>query len=163
MRFRTACLLCVVAWSCCVSQADEWPRFRGPNGEGKSALKGVPTQWTMEDYEWVVELPGKGHSSPCVWGENLFVTTGTDAGERMILCLNALTGEKKWSDGTQLEASHLHKKNSYGSGTPATDGEHVYVAFADENQYLVNAYTMAGEKVWSQNLGVFLSQDTRRC
>ncbi len=139
--------------------ADEWPRFRGPNGDGKSDLKGVPTNWTQDDYEWVIKLPGKGHSSPSIWGDHLFVLTGTDAGVRTLICLNALTGEEFWKDSTEsLSASHLHNKNSYGSGTPATNGEHVYVAFADENHYLVNAYTMNGEKIWTRDLGTFTSQ-----
>lgn len=140
------------------AHADNWPRFRGPNGEGKSDLKGLPTTWTADDYEWKIDLPGKGHGSPTIWGEKLFLMAGTEDGERHILAFDATTGKQLWSDTVKLDANHLHKKNSYGSGTPATDGERVYVAFADESHYLVQAYSMDGEKLWSKDLGTFSSQ-----
>ena len=158
-------VLLLVVTAASVTQADQWPRFRGPNGEGKSDLQGVPTNWSMNDYEWVLDLQGIGHSSPAIWNEFLFVTqgetdpqTGAVNGSRSLICLDALTGERKWSDTIELSANHLHKKNSYGSGTPATDGERVYVVFADEQHYLVNAYTMGGELVWSEDIGTFTSQ-----
>ncbi len=138
--------------------ADDWTRFRGENGVGKSDLKGVPTEWKKDAYEWVVELPGKGHSSPVIQGDQLFVTTGSADGKRTLHCLNASTGKNIWEDSIQLEANHLHKKNSYASGTPAIDSERVYVAFADEKQYTLLAYTLDGERLWSRDLGNFTSQ-----
>lgn len=140
------------------AHAQEWARFRGPNGEGKSSIKGLPTAWTMDDYEWVIQLPGVGHSSPVLWGNSLFVTTGGGDGTRMIVCLDALTGETQWEDSFSLQANHLHKKNSYASGTPACDGERVYVPFADEQHYTVLAYSLSGERLWSRDLGSFSSQ-----
>lgn len=142
------------------SAADDatWPRFRGENGEGRSALRGVPTMWTERDYEWTRQLPGKGHSSPVVWKERLFVTCGHEDGKRTLLCLSALTGEELWSQTMTLGANHLHLKNSYASGTPAVDGERVYAAFADDLHYVVNAFTLEGEPVWSKDLGSYDSQ-----
>ncbi len=139
--------------------ADEpWPRFRGENGAGVSSLQGVPTQWSEKDYEWVRDLPGKGHSSPVVWGDRLFVTCGHDDGKRTLACLNALTGEELWSHTITLASNHLHLKNSYASGTPALDGERVYAAFADDEHYVVAAYTFDGKLVWNRDLGTFQSQ-----
>lgn len=137
---------------------ENWPRFRGPNGTGISEQKGLPTSWSEKDYEWVVEFDGKGHSSPCLWGTALFITTGKDDGARTLHCLDALTGEERWSDTITLAPSHLHKKNSYASGTPATDGERVYVGFGDDDHIVVAAYTFEGKKVWSRDLGRFESQ-----
>ena len=138
--------------------ADNWPRFRGPNGTGISDLKGVPTQWTETDYEWVVELPGMGHSSPVVWDDALFLTTGQDDGSRTIHRFDALSGVEVWSRSIQLQPDQLHKKNSQASGTPAVDAERVYVPFADDEHYLVLAFTFEGEQVWSYDLGRFESQ-----
>src|SRR5262245_54259680 len=73
-------------------RADNWPRFRGPNGTGVSELQGVPTHWSENDYDWVVELPGLGHSSPVVWDEALFLTTGQDDGTRTLHRYDAFTG-----------------------------------------------------------------------
>jgi outer membrane protein assembly factor BamB len=79
------------------AEADNWPRFRGPNGAGVSEAATVPAQWTEKDYNWKVELPGGGHSSPVVWGDRIFVTSGLDdTGRRMVLCLKAADGSVLW-------------------------------------------------------------------
>lgn len=135
-----------------------WSRFRGPNGEGISTLRGVPTEWTESDYEWVVELPGRGNSSPVVWGDRLFVTSGMEDGTRTLFCLNAITGKVLWSEKLKLDTNHLHQKNSYGSGTPTTDGEHVYVLEADTQHYIVRALSMDGKEVWRRDLGPYESE-----
>ncbi len=44
--------------------ADEWSRFRGPNGSGISDATSIPVKWSEDDYNWKVKLPGTGHSSP---------------------------------------------------------------------------------------------------
>lgn len=141
-----------------VSGAENWSRFRGPNGTGTSDLKGVPATWTVDDYEWVIDLPGKGHSSPVVWGDRLFLTTGFDDGARTLLCLNADTGETLWSDSYRLGTPRLHKKNSFASGTPTVDADRVYVVFADDEHNIVTAYTHQGEKVWTRDVGAYRSQ-----
>lgn len=138
--------------------SDHWPRFRGEDGAGISHVKGIPVEWTTDDYEWVVELPGVGHSSPAVWGEKLFLTSGDGGAGRMLICLNALTGEQLWQQTVQLDADHLHSKNSNGSCSPAVDGERVYVAFADDTQYVFSAYTFDGDPIWTNNLGPFETQ-----
>lgn len=138
--------------------ADQWPRFRGPNGTGISDLKGLPPTWADSDYEWVVELPGLGHSSPVIWDQALFLTTALEDGARTLHRFDASTGEDVWSQSTRLEVPPTHTKSSLASSTPATDGERVYTAFADANQLLLLAYTMDGEPVWQQNLGAYKSQ-----
>lgn len=137
--------------------ADQWPRFRGPNGTGVSDLQGLPTAWTESDYEWVVELPGIGHSSPVVWDEALFLTTATEDGARTLHRFNALTGKEVWTQMTRLGVPPTHKKSSLASSTPALDGERVYVAFADAAQLLLTAYTFDGEPVWTRDLGPYKS------
>src|SRR4051812_20776574 len=79
-----------------LSQAQEWPRFRGANGSGLSAAN-LPTRWTDKDYRWQVELPGPGHSSPVLWGDRLFVTSAGDAGKLHVLCLDSASGRTHWS------------------------------------------------------------------
>src|SRR5262249_14397507 len=66
--------------------AQEWTRFRGPNGSGVSAATTIPVRWTEKDYNWKVKLPGVGHSSPVLWGERIFVTSGDEqSGKRLVL------------------------------------------------------------------------------
>src|SRR5215475_6194574 len=78
-------------------RAQEWTRFRGPNGSGISAATTVPIQFSPGDYNWRVELPGIGHSSPVIWGQKIFVTSAEeDKGKRHLLCLNADNGKSLW-------------------------------------------------------------------
>lgn len=141
---------------------DNWPRFRGPNGAGVSSQVGFADQWSPKDYAWNVEIPGKGHSSPIIWGDTLFVTTAVEGQSnrtrRQLICLNASTGRQLWTRSISLESSHLHKKNSWASGTPTTDGNMVYVAFADDTHYKLVAFDFEGNTVWSKELGAFSSQ-----
>lgn len=53
--------------------AQQWTRFRGPNGTGVSEAKNIPVTWTERDYNWKTALPGMGHSSPVVWGNSVFL------------------------------------------------------------------------------------------
>ncbi|MFV0443069.1 MAG: PQQ-binding-like beta-propeller repeat protein [Planctomycetaceae bacterium] len=157
-RFRLGLVLALLVSSTLPAEETHWARFRGENGTGRSSLKGVPTEWASSDYAWVKPLPGKGHSSPVIWGEKLFVTAGHEDGKRTLLCLSAATGEEVWTHTMTLGANHLHLKNSYASGTPAVDGSQVYAAFADDQHYVVTAYTFDGDEVWTKDLGTFTSQ-----
>ncbi|MFP6763664.1 MAG: serine/threonine protein kinase, partial [Planctomycetaceae bacterium] len=78
MSLRTV-ILCLIATTSSVS-AQEWSRFRGPNGSGISTAKTVPVRWDQSDLNWKVSLPGHGHGSPVVWGSRLFVNC--ESGER---------------------------------------------------------------------------------
>ncbi len=140
------------------ASAEDWTRFRGPNGTGVSNEKGFPVEWSESDYEWVVPIEGTGHSSPVIYGASLFLTSGEEDGTRNLICLDSATGEKRWVEKIKLGKNHLHKKNSYCSSSPTVDSERVYIAEADTEHYLVNAYTHDGKKVWSRDLGPYLSQ-----
>src|SRR3954470_23229526 len=79
------------------AEAQEWTRFRGPNGTGISEAKTIPTEISTADINWKVELPGIGHSSPVLWGDRIFLTTtGDSAGGLTVLCLAAADGKQLW-------------------------------------------------------------------
>lgn len=140
------------------ANAQNWTRFRGPDGSGISDLKGIPSVWTVNDYAWSIDLPGVGHSSPVVWEKKLFVTSAEQDGARHIFCLDADTGAEQWRHTVRLGKNHLHKMNSWASGTPTTDGERVYIAFADADHYTLNAYTFDGQQVWTKDLGTCITE-----
>ena len=149
-------LLTVLATS---SDAEEWSRFRGPDGTGIAAIPGLPTAWKAEDYEFNVEIPGIGHSSPVVHGRHLILTSAVDEGfVRFLWNLDALTGEVRWSRRIGMSRSHKHSKSSWASGTPVTDGEAIFVAFADREQLTLASYSMDGDLNWRRVLGEFDSQ-----
>ena len=150
---RTLLLISAMAFCLPALAQDTWPRFRGENGSGLSDLKGLPTQWTEEDYEWKITLPGTGHSSPVIWKDALFLATGEESGARSLRCYDAITGKERWAETVTLGKNHLHKKNSYASATPAVDEDRVYITFGDDSHHLLQAYTHSGEKVWEYDLG----------
>lgn len=137
----------------------EWTQFRGPNGTGISAAKGIPVQWTEQDFRWRVALPGDGHSQPVIWGDKIFLECARDAGrERMVVCLNKVDGKELWVKRIPMATHIKNKDNSYASSTPAVDADRVYALFADTAHYLVKAFDHYGEEVWSVDLGPFSSQ-----
>lgn len=140
---------------------ETWPRFRGDNGVGSSHTAGFPVTWSEADYAWNIEIPGKAHSSPIAWKDMLFVTSAVARDgrtSRQLHRLDADSGKIRWTRAISLDSSHLHQKNSWASGTPATDGQMVYVVFADEQRHVLAAFDLTGEEVWRQDLGEFTSQ-----
>ncbi|MFN0195174.1 MAG: PQQ-binding-like beta-propeller repeat protein [Planctomycetaceae bacterium] len=141
------------------THAEDWLRFRGNNGSGISDDKGIPTTWSAGDYAWSISLPGEGHGAPIIVGDKLFVTSATDEGAlRFLFCLNSQTGEEIWSRVLGFNRSPKHTKNSWASSTPTSDGERIYFAFADKEEYSLSAYDFEGELVWRRKLGEFKSQ-----
>ena len=140
------------------ASAQEWTRFRGPNGSGVSDAKTVPIEWTEKDLNWNVKIPGKGHGSPVVWGSKLFVNceSGTKGSERIIVCLDTKTGKELWQKSSTVSPPRkIHKKNSFASSTPAVDAEHVYVAWGVPSKISLLAMTHDGDLAWEADLGTF--------
>jgi outer membrane protein assembly factor BamB len=140
-----------------LAAADEWNRFRGPNGAGVSEATSVPTHWTTSDYNWVIDLPGIGHSSPISWGRRLFVTSADDqAKTRTIQCFDVAEGKELWRKDIAFEPYKQQKNNSFASSTPAADADHVYVLWHSKVSSPLIAYDHAGHKVWEYDLGPYL-------
>lgn len=157
LHFFRAILCCVLL--ALPAAADNWPRFRGPNGSGISVQKGIPVTWGDTDYAWHAELPQVGHSAPVIWGKSLFVTSATEGGgQRFLHCFDADTGKENWQVSVRLEESRKHQKNSWASSTPATDGERVYVLMADKSRLLAKAWNFEGQEIWSRDLGSYESE-----
>ncbi len=163
MRYLAGWLLSsLVAVALCVTPAagQEWARFRGPNGQGISEAKTIPVEWKNSDFNWKIELPLGGHSSPVLWGDKIFLTSADDGktAERQVVCLNASDGSILW---TRKYTSKLHRKhelNSFASATPAVDEERVYVTWSTPEEYTLLALDHAGNEVWRRGLGPFVSQ-----
>jgi outer membrane protein assembly factor BamB len=139
--------------------AQEWTRFRGPNGTGISHAKTIPTQIRDADINWRVELPGSGHSSPVLWGDRLFLTsTGDKSGGISVLCLSASDGRLIWKRDFPLTPFARHQFNSFASSTAAVDAERVYVSWNEPEHYVLAALDHAGKTVWQRDFGPFVSQ-----
>jgi outer membrane protein assembly factor BamB len=132
----------------------QWPRFRGPTGQGQAAGGDFPLTWSeSENIAWKVELPGKGNSSPVVWNDRIFVTSATDDGaERMLLCYARADGRELWKKAAQppKELEKLYWKNTYASSTPVTDGTRVVVFFGASG---LHCFDFDGNLLWQKDLG----------
>jgi outer membrane protein assembly factor BamB len=141
------------------SDGANWSRFRGPNGTGIADDKNIPVEWQTDSVLWKVAIPGKGHSSPVVWGDNVFLQSSSkDGTERWLFCLSATTGKTLWKQTVQGTKAVTHLLSSYASSTPAVDGERVYTTFWDGKRLSLDAYDLKGAPLWQRDLGEFRSQ-----
>jgi len=153
--FLRAVLVCSVLIACGRAPGQEWTRFRGPNGAGVGSAN-IPSKWTEDDYAWQASLPGKGHSSPVLWGKRLFITSGDEkTGTRIVLCFDADTGRRVWSREFAAHTHGKHSLNSFASATPAVDEKRLYVSWATPKDYIVLALDHEGKEVWRRDLGPF--------
>ncbi|HEY1598468.1 MAG TPA: PQQ-binding-like beta-propeller repeat protein [Pirellulales bacterium] len=152
-----------------------WPQFRGAKSLGipETDPKNLPDSWsTTDNVLWKTDLPGRGWSSPIVWGNKVFLTAVINVGESeapkkglyfggdrpkppetphqwKVFCLDLNTGSILWDklvhEGPP-EAS-IHLKNSFASETPVTDGKRVYAYFGNLGVF---CFDMDGREIWSQ-------------
>ena len=135
-----------------------WDRFRGPNGSGISAATTVPASWTDADYNWRVQLPGRGISSPVIWGSKLFVTAANqDKLERSLLCYATEGGKLLWQRGVPFVAEKKHARNSYATGTPAVDAQRVYTLWQSREGSQLISFDHDGTQLWQYELGPYKS------
>lgn len=130
-----------------------WSRWRGPSGQGLVEGDGYPDRWSdTENVLWKVPVPGRGHSSPIVWGDRIFLTTAsTDGSDRSVLCYRRSDGKLLWQTSPPAGArERIYRKNSYASSSVSTDGERVYAYFGNGG---VMAVDFDGNQVWHVSLG----------
>lgn len=145
------------------AQAQEWTRFRGPNGSGAGKAD-LPEQISEKNIHWRATLPGTGHSSPVIWGDRIFLTctpsgvTDADA-RRIVVCVGANDGKLLWQREYSTGAYRKHADNSFASPSCAVDAERVYFwAAGPEKSFLVAMAQTDGKEVWQRELGPFQSQ-----
>ena len=134
----------------------DWTRFRGPNGSGIGSAARVPIRWTEEDYNWMVKLPGVGHSSPVLWRDRIFLTCSDPRGaDGKILCLSTEDGSGVWECGYATKKRVQHADNCFASSTPLVDEKHVYLTWGARDQLVLLALDHNGQQKWRRNLGTF--------
>lgn len=138
--------------------AENWPRFRGPTGQGVSAERGLPLKWgNGENLLWKAEVPGQGWSSPVVWGDRLFLTSTTENGASChVLCFDANSGKLLWDKEVfKQEPKRKEEQNSHATPTPVTDGKHVYAFFSGGG---AAALDFEGKVAWTNTEHSFYSK-----
>ena len=139
-----------------VASAANWPGWRGPTSNGVAAPGAYPTKWTTsENVAWKVELPGKGASTPIVWGEQVFVTFGRDG--KNVLAAYDRNGKPQWDVVLGAEKSGKHQKATGCNPSATTDGKHIFAYFKSGDLACVSP---AGKIVWQTNLQKEFGEDT---
>ncbi len=158
MKFAFASSVIAIASLASTSLAQEWTRFRGPNGSGQSEATTIPASWGPNDYLWKATLSGKGHGSPVLWGQKVFLTSANpEDGTRYVLCLSAVDGKPLWRQDYPAKTHAVHQQNSLASSTPAVDADRVYCAWATPDEFTLIALKHDGREAWRVDLGTFTS------
>jgi len=150
-----------------------WPQFRGAGARGVASGSNLPDRWSAtENVAWKTDVPGRGWSSPIVWGNRIILTTAVNSGELetpkkglyfggnrpeprqvqldyRVLCLDLSSGKLLWDQSVHQGPSDspIHLKNSFASETPVTDGERVYAYFGNQGLY---CFDLEGNPEWSK-------------
>ena len=185
-------LAAVVVWTCAVACATwaaepaadhdgDWPQWRGPHANGVAPHADPPVEWSeSKNVKWKVAIPGKGHASPIVWGDRVFILTAVETdkpgkprqsepepttGRRgppttpaahvlrfALLAIDRADGKTVWQRTLREELPHegIHTTGSWASNSPVTDGEHVYAYFGSHGLYCLD---MEGNLEWEKDLG----------
>jgi outer membrane protein assembly factor BamB len=153
-------VLLLIAGTGVLSQAEDWPQFRGPTGQGHATERGLPLEWSeTKNIAWKSPVPGLGWSSPVVAGGRVWLTTVVESKERRgrvsaslrALAFDMATGREVVNvEVFRLdEAGYVNPKNSRASPTPIVEGDRVYVHFGAEG---TAALSTSGEILWTTHL-----------
>jgi outer membrane protein assembly factor BamB len=158
---------------------NNWHQWRGPLMTGFVPKGAPPLKWSeTENIRWKVEIPGRGHATPIIWGDRIFIQTSvpmvpepaadSSAGGRqgrgmpsrntsvehrfMVLCLNRADGKVLWRKVVNEEKPKeaTHDLGSWASNSPVTDGEHVYAYFGSRGLFCLD---MEGRLIWERDFG----------
>jgi outer membrane protein assembly factor BamB len=136
--------------------ADNWPQWRGPQGTSLAPRGDYPDQFSdSENVLWKVKLPGAGSSTPAVWEDQIFVTSGNQ-GQDSVNAYN-WEGDLLWQKLLGKERPGKHKNGSGSNPSPITDGENLFVYYKSGT---VASLTLDGELNWKTNLQEKFGEDT---
>ena len=133
--------------------ANYWPRWRGPSGQGIVTGTGYPDRWSATDnVAWRAPVEGSGNSSPVVWADRIFLTSGRNSGRDLsVLAYDRRDGSLLWEASVAPGPRESgHQKNGPASATPATDGERVYVSLGSRG---LVALDLDGNRLWHTEVG----------
>lgn len=136
--------------------AGDWPWWRGPQRNGAANPdQQPPTEWSAtQNVAWKSPVPGRGDSSPTVFGKHVFLATADEQQEtQSVLCYDRQSGKPLWE--TVVHRGGLMRKNeksTAASSTVACDGESVFINFANSSAVYVTALSVAGQQQWQTKI-----------
>lgn len=133
----------------------EWPSWRGPLGNGSIETGNYPVKFSAEKYQWRVDLPGKGCSTPILLKGLIYLTAPIE-GKDGLVCYN-LDGKEQWRTSFGQENQGKHRNGSGCNASPATDGQSIFVFYKSGT---LGAVDLEGKLRWKTNLVERFGKDT---
>jgi len=157
-----------------------WAQWRGPYATGIASIGDPPIEWSeSKNVKWKIEIPGKGHATPIVWGEQIILLSAVETEKTVeiekqentghnnqwmkpistnhihkfiVLSIDRKSGKILWKTVLKEELPHseTHNLGSWASNSPVTDGKHIYAYFGSHGLYCVD---MNGKLIWKRDLG----------
>ena len=153
-----------------------WPQWRGPLATGAAPEANPPVEWSeSRNIRWKLALPGKGHSTPIIWSDHIFLTAAVPYGETMkpvyddapgshdnlpvtqrhrfiVVAVSRGEGKMVWNKTVREELPHEggHETGSLASNSPVTDGKLLFAFFGSRGLY---CFDLNGELKWQKDLG----------
>ena len=147
-------LLSLFGYSGPESETFQWTRFRGSGGQGIDTMWSAPVTWESSDFRWEITLPGKGHASPVVWGNRIFVTGADDEKDTgYLMAVDTGNGEILWQKEFDVADLKMHDDNTPASPTPAVDESQVYVIWYTTGKTNLFALDHDGTPRWQAEFG----------
>ena len=135
-----------------VLAADNWPELRGPDRDGHADARKLPLTWSETNHVvWKTPIHDLGWSSPVIWGDQIWLTTAAEDGQRLFaVCVQRDTG--KITRDIQVFATekpdHVASVNSYASPTSAIEAGRVYVHYGTYGTACLD--TGSGAILWTR-------------
>lgn len=140
---------------------NDWPWWRGVSKTGVVEGQDIPVEWGPEkNVIWKAKVPGRGHASPTVVGDRIYLATADEKAEtQSVLAYDQTTGDQVWQKQLHSEGltgkDGMHAKSSHASSTIACDGERLFAIFLNNDQLHATALDLEGEVVWQETIGDF--------
>ena len=174
-----AAITAMISCNCVSATEDDspaWSQWRGQKSNGVSVVGKPPIEWgTNQNIRWKTAIPGRGHSTPVIFGDRIFLTSAIPIGEKLapkmsgrpgehdnlpidskfqfaVMCVNRLDGTLLWSkvvhEAIPVEAGH--NTASLASASPVVDSQHVYAHFGSHGLYCLD---FNGKIEWQKHFG----------
>ncbi len=143
---------------------DDWGGWRGPSGDGIAPAQDLVTTWDdAANVLWRTDVPGRGHSSPIVVGDKVFLATALQAEQQqLVIAYRRSDGEELWRtvihQGGFPSAREVHQKATNANGTIASDGRRLFIAMLNSGAIYATALDLNGNIVWQEEIGKFVSR-----
>jgi outer membrane protein assembly factor BamB len=141
--------------------SSDWPWWRGIHRNGHAAEQSIPTQWSeTESIIWKAPIPGRGHGSPTVIGEQIFLATADEQNQtQSVIGFDRKTGERAWITEVHKGGwqGRIHDRNTQASSSIASDGEKLFVAFMHDAKIWLSALDLTGKLLWQKKASDYTS------